>query len=121
MRAYEDLEIRKLKERRRAKVLAVLGIKSMPPHWNKFVLHLSSSQQSALAELKISRKALSAMSYDKYQEQGNQTAHDPVAKVVANAVMALPRAHRRQFVELFDVVFGAGVFESIEEGWTFQT
>jgi len=43
-----------------------------------------------------------------------------VAEVVANAVMALPQAEKVRFVELFDVVFGDGVYESIVQGWTVQ-
>ncbi|KAL0056144.1 hypothetical protein WJX82_008085 [Trebouxia sp. C0006] len=54
------------------------------------------------------------------QRQGNEAAHDPVAEVVANAVMALPQAEKVRFVELFDVVFGDGVYESIVQGWTVQ-
>lgn len=43
-----------------------------------------------------------------------------MAEVVANAIMALPKADKIRFVELFNVAFGGGVYESIVQGWTLQ-
>lgn len=120
VQAYEDIEIRKLKESGRSKVLAALQMQHMPPHCNMFV-DLSCRQKSMLEANKISHQALLATSYDQYQKQGNQKAHDPVAEVVANALLALPQADRMRFVELFHVVFGNGVYQSIVQGWTLQT
>ena len=120
VKAYEDLEVRKLKESGRAKILTVLNMQQSPHHWNTFVAHLTSRQQSMLREHKISHRAVLATSCDNYQQQGNDTAHDPVAEVAANAVMALPKADRIRFIELFDVVSGDGVYKSIMQGWNLQ-
>ncbi|DBA97570.1 TPA: hypothetical protein ACH3X1_015261 [Trebouxia sp. C0004] len=120
VRGYEDIEVRKLKESGRSKILAALSIRQTPHHWNTFVRDLSSKHQAILRANKISHQAVLATSYDHFQKQGNEAAHDPVAEVVANAVMALPQAEKVRFVELFDVVFGDGVYESIVQGWTVQ-
>lgn len=117
VRGYEDIEVRKLKESGRSKILTALKMQQMPDHWSTFVDKLSSKQVSMLEANKISYQAVLATRYDHYQQQGNEAAHDPVAKVVANAVMALPPADKARFVELFDVVFGGGVYESITQGW----
>ena len=121
VRGYEDIEVRKLMETGRSKILAALKMQQMPHHWNTFVDNLSSKQASMLRANKISHQAVLATLYNHYQQQGNEAAHDPVAKVVANAVMALPQADKARFVELFDVVFGGGVYESITQGWTLET
>ena len=120
VRGYEDIKVRKLKESGRSKILAALSIRQTPRHWNTFVRDLSSKHQAILRANKISHQAVLATSYDHFQKQGNEAAHDPVAEVVANAVMALPQAEKVRFVELFDVVFGDGVYESIVQGWTVQ-
>ncbi len=120
VRGYEDIEVRKLKESGRCKILAALSIRQTPRHWNTSVRDLSSKHQAILRANKISHQAVLATSYDHFQKQGNEAAHDPVAEVVANAVMALPQAEKVRFVELFDVVFGDGVYESIVQGWTVQ-
>jgi len=120
VRGYEDIEVRKLKESGRSKILAALSIRQTPRHWNTFVRDLSSKHQAILRANKISHQAVLATSYDHFQKQGNEAAHDPVAEVVANAVMALPQAEKVRFVELFAVVFGDGVYESIVQGWTVQ-
>ena len=120
VRGYEDIVVRKLKESGRCKILAALSIRQTPRHWNTFVRDLSSKHQATLRANKISHQAVLATSYDHFQKQGNEAAHDPVAEVVANAVMALPQAEKVRFVELFDVVFGDGVYESIVQGWTVQ-
>jgi hypothetical protein len=117
---YEDIEVRKLKESGRSKILAALKIKQMPHHWNTFVGALSGKQVAKLKENGISHQAVLATSYDHYQKRGNEAAHDPVAEVVANAIMALPKADKIRFIELFNVVFGGGVYESIVQGWTLQ-
>ena len=118
VRGYENIEVRKLKESGRSKILTALKMQQMPHHWNTFVDKLSNKQASMLEANKISYQAVLATRYDHYQQQGNEAAHDPVAKVVANAVMAFPPADKARFVELFDVVFGGGVYESITQGWT---
>lgn len=120
VRGYEDIEVRKLKDSGRSIILAVLKMQQMPHHWNTFVVNLSPKQESMLRANKISHQAVLATLYDHYQQQGNEAAHDPVAKVIANVVMALPQADKARFVELFDVVFGGGVYESIVQGWTKQ-
>ncbi len=120
VRGYEDIVVRKLKESGRCKILAALSIRQTPRHWNTFVRDLSSKHQATLRANKISHQAVLATSYDHFQKQGNEAAPDPVAEVVANAVMALPQAEKVRFVELFDVVFGDGVYESIVQGWTVQ-
>lgn len=117
---YEDIEVRKLKESGRSKILAALKITQMPHHWNTFVEALSGKQVAMLKENGISHEAVLATSYDHYQKRGNEAAHDPVAEVVANAIMALPKADQSRFIELFNVVFGGGVYESIVQGWTLQ-
>ena len=117
---YEDIEVRKLKESGRSKILAALKIKQMPHHWNTYVEALSGKQVAMLKENGISHEAVLATSYDHYQKRGNEAAHDPVAEVVANAIMALPKADQSRFIELFNVVFGSGVYESIVQGWTLQ-
>ncbi len=93
-------------------------MQQMPHHWNAFVTNLSSRQHSLLRASGISVQAVLATLYDHYQSQGNQAAHDPVGKIVANAVMALPQVDRSQFVDLFDVVFGVGAYASIVQDWT---
>ncbi len=120
VRGYEDIEIRKLKECGRLKILAALKMQQMPHHWNTFVVNLSSKQESVLRANNISHQAVLVTLYDHYQQQGNEAAHDPVAKLVANAVMALSQADKIRFVELFDVVFGGGVYKLIVQGWTMQ-
>lgn len=95
-------------------------MKTIPLHWNDFVLRLNPNQKMVLAKHKISDQALAATLYDQYQKQGNQAAHDPVAEVVANALTSLPRDDKKRFLELFDVVFGVGVFQSIVQGWSLQ-
>lgn len=116
---YEDIEVRKLKESGRSKILAALKIKQMPHHWSTFVGALSGKQVAMLKENGISHAVL-ATSYNHYQKRGNEAAHDPVAEVVANAIMAIPKADQSRFIELFNVVFGGRVYESIVQGWTLQ-
>ncbi len=120
VRAYEDIELRKLKEIGRLKILNVLKMQQMPHHWNIFVGKLSQQQLSVLKKNGIGHQAVRATSYDRYQKQGNEAAHSPTAKAAANAVAALPTADKNMFVELFDVVFGDGVYDSIWQGWTVQ-
>jgi len=71
VQAYEDTEIRKLKECGRSKILAALKMQHMPHQWNTFVGNLSSKQESLLRANKISQQAVLATSYDRYQKQGN--------------------------------------------------
>ncbi|DBA74284.1 TPA: hypothetical protein ACH3X1_011065 [Trebouxia sp. C0004] len=87
---YEDIEVRKLRESGRSKILAALKIKQTPHHWNTFVGTLSGKQVAMLEANGISHQAVLATSYDHYQKRGNEAAHDPDAEVVANAIMALP-------------------------------
>ncbi len=71
VQANEDIEIRKLKECGRSKILAALRMQHMPHHWNTFVGNLSSKQESLLRANKLSQQAVLATAYDRYQKQGN--------------------------------------------------
>ena len=72
--ANEIIEIRKLKECGRSKILqqhCSAEDAAMPHHWNTFVGDMSSKQESLLRANKISQQAVLATSYDRYQRQGN--------------------------------------------------
>ena len=48
VKVYVDLQIRKLKELVRARILQVLQIQQTPSHWIRFLEHLTSQQHSVL-------------------------------------------------------------------------
>ena len=105
VQANEDIEIRKLKEYGRSKILAALRMQHMPHHWIMFVGNLSSKQESMLRanKIKSARCPCDIRPQSEARQCGCSRAEikgavlacqeaGPVAEVVAVAVAALPQA-----------------------------
>ncbi len=114
---YQLSEIRLLKEDGRKAICKLLksDYETAKQNWASFPQSLSQDEIALLQLSRFTQQAIDATLHDKFQKQGNSTAHSSTPDLVAAAVANLPASAEKAYILLFDAVHGKGAFDKEEE------